>query len=1026
MSLLGNKGMFGNPNNNNLLSTLQKQNNLFEKINNDNQNYFLNNNKQSLGLLNNINNNTNIINNNNSSNNLLNVNHTGNSQNNINNNQNSFFVSQINNNNNFGGFFDNLNNNINNNQIGFFCNNSNNNTNNKFSNNLFNNNNNFSINNNGKNFQDSTIGNNFTGYEVIERNCNSKFFSINALPCYEHASFEELRLADFEKRKTGNINIFKIRNTSNSENSNNNTRIKNGVFDKIKNNNNNGGLFENSSIVKNKINNQGILFANNQKNYGFFEKNNQNNKQRDLFGNNENNQSTFLFENNKNNNNINNNNPFLNNNYFSFFDKNNNSNENFSFGEAILSNNNQIGISLLNDNNNDTNNKPEISFFNGIKSNNTYPNIQLPLFGKKNNSNSLFENNNTNNINISLLDNNQNNQSNNKPVTENIFINNNLLTENNNNQNNTNNSLLEKINNNKGNFCVNNENKLLSFGNLNQKKQNNLNNTSSFFDNLNNNNSNNNSNQNNLVSSDTCTLNQILSNPLTYFEVQTLTNPPPKNLPISKNEIEAIEKQKTVNEFLKNLNKKYKNMYIQNTELNENLNINEVLLNKLYSNEEKEKNYKKFNDNGITSKLNNSFSYQNNDIVCYNMQNSLDSSPMSICDEFEKLKKENYTINNNNNSFLNLNIQTNKNNLSSISFLNRKMNNLSLNKKISGTNILNKTHYNVFYTNNPLTNKYYNAQKNNNEDNNFIGRNEYLYEKNINDINKLNNSISIDLSEKKIFQKYFKNNDNDNNEDEIDNSSSVSSKHLVSLSINYRLPEYNNIFKMKFDNVNQLIKVEKLKIAVKNRLEKELILQEYFTKYTIEKITLMRQGEFMDDKKILLDYNLRKCNYHINALIIYYSNNNKKQKTQKENLKNSCINISINENSLVPYDKIPKLSKKEYKCYPDLIKLCRMTIKELKNVKYFRIYNKFGEVSFNEPVDLYGINLDNEIIIEQNLIDTGDKLDYDAEYKLFDFKADSDALNKYINILKKSGGINIRYDNERAELSWDYKRKSKN
>ena len=128
----------------------------------------------------------------------------------------------------------------------------------------------------------------------------------------------------------------------------------------------------------------------------------------------------------------------------------------------------------------------------------------------------------------------------------------------------------------------------------------------------------------------------------------------------------------------------------------------------------------------------------------------------------------------------------------------------------------------------------------------------------------------------------------------------------------------------------------------------------------------------------------------------------------------------------MPYDKIPKLTKKGYKCSPDITQLCRMTCNELKNVKYFRIYNKFGEVSFNEPLNLYGVNLDDEVNIEQNLIDTGDKLNYDAEYKLFDVNGNSKALNSYIDILKKSGGINIKYDKDRAELSWDYKRKPKN
>ena len=64
-------------------------------------------------------------------------------------------------------------------------------------------------------------------------------------------------------------------------------------------------------------------------------------------------------------------------------------------------------------------------------------------------------------------------------------------------------------------------------------------------------------------------------------------------------------------------------------------------------------------------------------------------------------------------------------------------------------------------------------------------------------------------------------------------------------------------------NVNQLIKVSKLKTDIKKRLENEIKLQDYSSKYIITKISLLKPGEFLDDKKTLLDYKLRSCKYHI-------------------------------------------------------------------------------------------------------------------------------------------------------------------
>ena len=147
---------------------------------------------------------------------------------------------------------------------------------------------------------------------------------------------------------------------------------------------------------------------------------------------------------------------------------------------------------------------------------------------------------------------------------------------------------------------------------------------------------------------------------------------------------------------------------------------------------------------------------------------------------------------------------------------------------------------------------------------------------------------------------------------------------------------------------------------------------------------------------------------------------------ENKNLNESNSNISNNyneeDNSLAPYDKIPQLKKEGYKCQPNLIRLSRMTSNELKNVKNFKIYNKYGAVEFKEPINLYGINLDDEITIEQNLIETKDNLDYNAEYMLVNFKLNDKEFRRFKETLEKYGGRNIRYDRNNLELRWEYKR----
>ena len=145
--------------------------------------------------------------------------------------------------------------------------------------------------------------------------------------------------------------------------------------------------------------------------------------------------------------------------------------------------------------------------------------------------------------------------------------------------------------------------------------------------------------------------------------------------------------------------------------------------------------------------------------------------------------------------------------------------------------------------------------------------------------------------------------------------------------------------------------------------------------------------------------------------------NNNLKKCKKESKISKETDMS--KDKLVPLDFVPKLTKEGYKCNPSIMELSRKTEKELRKVENFKIFNKHGEVEFKEPVDLFGLNLDNQVTIERNLIDTGDKLNYWSIFKLFNFKVGENGLYNHKINLEKSGGNFLSYKNN--ELVWEYK-----
>ena len=241
--------------------------------------------------------------------------------------------------------------------------------------------------------------------------------------------------------------------------------------------------------------------------------------------------------------------------------------------------------------------------------------------------------------------------------------------------------------------------------------------------------------------------------------------------------------------------------------------------------------------------------------------------------------------------------------------------------------------------------------------------------------NKNNNNYSNDTN---------KFNKNDNQNDILGRNNDLYQKNIM---------EMNKLINASI-NINNNLEDKKEKIENVNNNQNKNIEQ------------IVKSNLPKDDEKKSSEKNQENIIIEKNQSYSVIQNNN-----YKENNNNK-------ENELVPLELVPKLSKEGYGCSPSLVELGRKTKEELKKVEGFKIYNKYGEVEFKEPVDLLGVNLDDQINIEQNLIDTGDKLDYRSIFKLYNFKVKENELERYKNNLEKEGGNFIGYKNN--EIVWEY------
>ena len=82
-----------------------------------------------------------------------------------------------------------------------------------------------------------------------------------------------------------------------------------------------------------------------------------------------------------------------------------------------------------------------------------------------------------------------------------------------------------------------------------------------------------------------------------------------------------------------------------------------------------------------------------------------------------------------------------------------------------------------------------------------------------------------------------------------------------------------------------------------------------------------------------------------------------------------CEREVVDEPELGP-SCCPVLTKTGYHCRPTIECLACYTSDQLKKVEKFAIWvDNVGEIEWEEPVDLCGLNLDNLITIQQNVIE---------------------------------------------------------
>ena len=225
-----------------------------------------------------------------------------------------------------------------------------------------------------------------------------------------------------------------------------------------------------------------------------------------------------------------------------------------------------------------------------------------------------------------------------------------------------------------------------------------------------------------------------------------------------------------------------------------------------------------------------------------------------------------------------------------------------------------------------------------------------------------------------------------------------------SLEIQYNIPNGNYSI-LYLRSINLINKVEDLRNLIKEEIT--TIIKKKYPNYIIQNISLLGGNSFLSDGKLLIEYNLSNI---INAIVIYKLNE-----------------INDNDSSkIVPLNLLPKLTKANYKTNPEYYILCRMSIDELKNISNFKIYNEYGEVQFLNNVNLLGIDLDKECVIEKGCIELKERLNVKRKCILYNFKLDNgneNSMDNFKKVISKNNGVFISYEPKTGRLELDYNEK---
>ena len=241
--------------------------------------------------------------------------------------------------------------------------------------------------------------------------------------------------------------------------------------------------------------------------------------------------------------------------------------------------------------------------------------------------------------------------------------------------------------------------------------------------------------------------------------------------------------------------------------------------------------------------------------------------------------------------------------------------------------------------------------------------------------------------------------------------------HVVNTNDEKRSTKYEFDFTFEFKSVTKKCTVLNLKEAIEERVYQRHPKSNSFK--IIKNVIMLSTGPLEDSK--LLEY----YDSTLSAMV---------GKSQIDCYLTTATIPEVNspqrdKDDIAPSELIPKLTKKGYKTSPDYVLLCRMTQDELRNVNDFKIYNEHGEVHFIDKVNLLGLNLDEEISIEERCVEIketkkGKGLNVNREVKLNSMMVinGKEDLKGKLSMIKEKitelGGKYVNYDTEKNILTF--------